>query len=76
LKSIVSKADGFGTLMQTFKADSFRTKRIRFSGYVRSKEVMDWAGLWLRVDGSNGGEMLAFDNMQDRPIKGTTDWAG
>jgi hypothetical protein len=74
LKSIVSKAHGFGTLMQTFKGDSFRAKRIRFSGYVRAKEVMDWAGLWLRVDGSNAGEMLAFDNMQDRPIKGTTDW--
>jgi hypothetical protein len=74
LKSIVSKAHGFGTLMQTVKADPFRARRIRFSGYVRGNEVMDWAGLWLRVDGSNGGEMLAFDNMQDRPIKGTTDW--
>ena len=33
---------------------------------------MSWAGLWMRVD--KGKDMVAFDNMQDRPIKGTTDW--
>jgi hypothetical protein len=74
LKSIVSKTGGFGTLMQTFQADAFRGKRVRMSGYVRSKEVSEWAGLWMRVDGS-GTEMLAFDNMHERPIKKTTDWA-
>ena len=73
LKSIVSEAPGFGTLMQTFKADTFCGKRIRLSGCVRSKDVTDWAGLWMRVDGSQK-EMLAFDNMQNRPVKGTTDW--
>jgi hypothetical protein len=73
LKSIEPKPTGFGTLMQTFQADEFRGKRVRMSGYVRSKEVTQWAGLWMRVDGS-GGEKLAFDNMQDRPIKKTTDW--
>jgi hypothetical protein len=73
LKSIVSEAPGFGTLMQEFKADAFRGKRIRLSGYVRSKDVTGWAGLWMRVDGSQK-EMLAFDNMQNRSIKGTTDW--
>jgi hypothetical protein len=26
----------------------------------------------MRVDGA--GSLLAFDNMQNRPIKGTTDW--
>jgi hypothetical protein len=79
LKSIVPKTGGFGTLMQTFKADAFRGKRVRMSGYVRSEEVSDWAGLWMRVDGpqipnSQMREALAFDNMQDRPIKATSDW--
>jgi hypothetical protein len=74
LKSIVSEAPGFGTLMQEFTADAFRGKRIRLSGYVRSKDVTSWAGLWMRVDGPQK-EMLAFDNMQNRAIKGTTDWA-
>jgi hypothetical protein len=73
LKCISSKPTGFGTLMQTFKADAYRGKRVRMSGYVRSQNVADWAGLWLRIDGP-GGEMLGFDNMQQRPIKGTVDW--
>ena len=28
----------------------------------------------MRVDGPDSGRHLAFDNMLDRPIKGTTDW--
>jgi hypothetical protein len=74
LKSVAAKTSGFGTLMQTFRADSFHGKRVRMSGYVRSKEVGEWAGLWMRVDGPQN-EALAFDNMQDRPVKSTTDWA-
>ncbi|MGB8370602.1 MAG: hypothetical protein ACLPYZ_11305 [Limisphaerales bacterium] len=73
LKCIVPKASGFGTLMQTFKADTYRGQRIRMSGYVRSRNVKDWAGLWMRVDGAKD-EVLAFDNMQNRAVKGTTDW--
>ncbi len=28
----------------------------------------------MRVDGPQNRQSLAFDNMQDRPIRGTTDW--
>jgi hypothetical protein len=73
VKSTTAKPAGFGTLMQTFKADQFLGKRVRFTGYVRSQDVNDWAGLWMRVDGPRG-EPLAFDNMQKRAIKGTSDW--
>jgi hypothetical protein len=31
------------------------------------------AGLWMRVDGF-GDTTLSFDNMENRPITGTTDW--
>jgi hypothetical protein len=31
-------------------------------------------GLWLRVDHPNGRRALAFDNMETRPIRGTSDW--
>ena len=72
LKSVSAATAGFGTLMQTFKADTFRGQRVRMSGYVQSKDVADWAGLWMRVDGTQK-EALAFDNMQGRPIKGTSD---
>jgi hypothetical protein len=73
LKCVAAKPAGFGTLMQTIKADAFRGKRVRMSGYVRAQNVTDWAGLWMRVDGARG-EPLGFDNMQQRPIKGTGDW--
>lgn len=73
LKSVVAETGGFGTLMQTFKTDDYRGQRVRMSGYVKSKEASDWAGLWMRVDGATK-DVLAFDNMQDRAIKGTTDW--
>lgn len=66
---------GFGTMMQMFKAADYTGQRMRLSGWVKSKSVTRWAGLWMRVDGSGSrGKTLAFDNMQSRPIKGTTDW--
>ena len=73
LKSAVSAPGGFGTLMQTFKADAYCGKRVRMSGYARAQDVKDSAGLWMRVDGPSS-KLLAFDNMQDRPLKGTSDW--
>ena len=66
-------SNGFGTLMQTFKADKFRGKRLRLTGFVKSRDVADWAGLWVRVDGTEK-TALAFDNMMDRKIEGTTEW--
>src|SRR5437879_23893 len=74
LKSVVDNAEGFGTLMQMFKADDYRNKRMRLSAMVKSDEIDDWAGLWMRVDGEGVGESIAFDNMQNRPITGTTNW--
>ena len=73
---LASKSDaakGFGTLLQMVQAGSFQGKRLKFTAYVRSKGVRDWAGLWLRVDGA-GSSQLAFDNMHDRPIRGDSDW--
>jgi hypothetical protein len=75
LKSIKENIEGFGTLMQSFSAGKYLDKRVRFSGYVKSKNVVQWAGLWMRIDGkADPSKPLAFDNMQDRPITGTTEW--
>lgn len=73
LKAKVAQPGGFGTLMQMFKADYYRNKRMRLSAAVKSEGLEGWAGLWMRIDGP-GGNTLGFDNMQSRPIKGTTDW--
>jgi len=66
--------DGFGTIMQSFNPSNYLGKRVRLTGYIKSKDVENWAGMWFRVDGPEEGKSLAFDNMQQRPIKGTTKW--
>lgn len=72
LRSKELSVDGFGTLMQQFKAEQYLGKRVRLSGLVKSREVTGWAGLWVRVD--RGKNVVAFDNMQNRAIKGSTEW--
>lgn len=74
IKSRATRPRGFGTLMQTYKADLYRGKRLRMSAQVKNERVSKWAGLWMRVDGP-GGRTLSFDNMQSRPIKGKSDWS-
>ena len=73
LKSKAAKPTGFGTLMQQYKGEQFLGKRVRLSAWVKSDSVASWAGLWMRVDGPDR-KMLAFDNMQSRPITGTSGW--
>lgn len=49
---------------------SYEGKKITLSGFIKTENVSDgWAGLWMRID-----PKIAFDNMQKRGIKGTTDW--
>ncbi len=64
----------FAGLAQTFKANVYRGKRLRFSAAVRSVDVDNCAALFMRVGGANG-KSLAFDNMLHRQINGTNDWA-
>jgi hypothetical protein len=49
IKSAVAQPGGFGTLMQTFKADAYLGKRMRFAAVVKADAIEDWAGLWMRV---------------------------
>jgi hypothetical protein len=74
IKARISSPKDFGTLMQTFRADSYRGKRLRMSAHVKAEKIAGWAGLWMRVDGP-GRDSLSFDNMGSRPIKGTCDWS-
>lgn len=74
IQSKDSNIDGFGTLMQQCHPDKYLGKRVRMSAYVKSKDVASWAGLWLRVDQEGSNQSLSFDNMQSRPIKGTSEW--
>lgn len=73
IKSPVNNPREFGTVMQDIDADQFRGHRVRLVGTVKTDNVKQWAGLWMRVDGA-GKKQLSFDNMWQRPIKGTTEW--
>ena len=74
IASTAKKIKGFGTLMQTCNAKNYLGKKIKLSGFIKSENVEDWSGMWLRIDQKSSNTALGFDNMQDRPIKGTTDW--
>ena len=73
IKSKAPKENEFGTLMQTISAENYLEKRLQFSGYIKSEDVKGWSGMWMRIDGQDN-QQLGFDNMQNRLIKGTTDW--
>lgn len=73
LESTANRTKGFGTMMQMFTPTDYLGKRVQLSAWVKAEDVDRWAGLWMRVDGP-GGKVLAFDNMQDRPLEGTKDW--
>lgn len=62
----------FGTLMQSFLAKKWIGKRLKMSCYIKTKEAMKCAA-WCRIDTKNG-DVIKFDNMENRSIHGTTDW--
>jgi RNA polymerase sigma factor (sigma-70 family) len=54
--------------------DKFRGKRIRFSGWIKTRDVRECAGLEMYAYSADG-ELLVNDAMISiRPIHGTTDW--
>jgi C-terminal processing protease CtpA/Prc len=64
--------DKFSTLTNSVPVN-FGGSRVELRGWVRVDSVSEGAGLWMRQDGPRG--MLEFDNMADRRLRGTSDWA-
>lgn len=65
--------EDFVTVMQQVSAKKYINQRVRVSAYLKSKDVDGWGGIWFRIDG-NQYEQLKFDNMQNRPVVGTSEW--
>jgi hypothetical protein len=59
----------FGTLMQEFRADDYRGKRVRLSASIEREHFEGKCALWLRVDGDER-RVLAFES---RPIE-SNEW--
>jgi len=72
LRRPADEAGDFAVLMERIAAHHLRGATVRFEAQVRAEGLTDWAGLWLRADGPD--MQLAFYNMHDRPIRGTTPW--
>lgn len=70
--SLESTGKSFGSIAYHLPAN-YNASSITLKGYMKTENVKDgFAGLLLRVDGVS--EPLAFDNMKNRNIQGTTDW--
>lgn len=72
---IVSKTDNgrdFALVFNDLSATDYVGKRMKLSAFLKTQDVADWAAIFMRVDGVN--KVLGFDNMEDRPVKGTQDW--
>ena len=61
----------FSAVNKTIPID-FAGTTLELRGFLRTEGVSGFAGLWMREDGDGGS--VAFDNMERRQIKGTTEW--
>ena len=71
LRPRVPEPRDFASVTQMIKANPYRNKRMQLSGAMKAEGVEEWAGLWMRIDGV---DTHILDNMEDRPIQGTSDW--
>jgi len=78
LSSKSSNRGASGTLMQQARAEPFKGKRIELSAYLRSRDVSNVAGLWIRAE-DEAGAVLAFNNLQFSDghtsfVRGNSEW--
>lgn len=73
IRSKQDETKGFGTLMQQTDITKYIGQKIALTARIKTKDVKNWVGLWARLDDKDLN-VLWFDNMQNRPIKGTSDW--
>jgi erythromycin esterase-like protein len=64
---------GFVTSTGTLPPSDFRGKKVRYTGFMRTENVTQFAGLWMRAD-AGSTPAVAFDNMQSQRVNGTHDW--
>ena len=81
IRYLNGNSNGLGVMRQYSLPTPYLGKRIRLSGYIKTKEA-ESAGFYLRFDrvdensskDSVFSEILVLDNMHHRDATGTTDW--
>jgi len=71
LERNAASPNNFSTITIGIPVD-FSGARLELRGFIKTEEVSEFSGLWLREDGE--GSSVSFDNMQNRGVKGTNDW--
>jgi hypothetical protein len=73
IKANVASPRGSAMLAQSVRADAYRGKRVRLTGFLKTIGVNEGtAVLFMRVDGDGG--VMSSDFMENRPLMLTTDW--
>jgi hypothetical protein len=73
-RTLSSEPFGMGSITHSESAVPWRDQRLEVSAELKAGGIDGWAGVWMRIDDANG-KVLAFDNMQNRPVRGTTGFA-
>lgn len=72
---VVSDDKGnFGIIMNKFLAN-YVGDTMELSGKIKYDKVKNFVGLIMWIDGDTKGPHLAFETMQNRNLKGSSDWA-
>jgi hypothetical protein len=71
IECTAQSAGSFSTLAKMLPM-GFSGSSIEWRGFLRTEDVSGFAGLWMRED--ENGAAVELDNMERRPVKGTTDW--
>jgi hypothetical protein len=66
-----SERGAFSRLSKAIPID-FKGKLLELRGFLRTEKVSGFVGLWVLEDGCSPA--LAFDNMHERQLNGTTGW--
>jgi len=81
IRSLKVAKKGFAYLAQTISPYAYSGKRVKLSGYMKTKDVKGWAGLWMRLKGFDDEctedeeeRTLGYDNMEELPVVGDTNW--
>jgi len=72
LERTAGSPQSFSTITRSMPMD-FTGGKIELRGWLKTEDVSEMVGLWLREDADSG--MVGFDNMASRQLNGTHDWA-
>jgi hypothetical protein len=73
IRNKTGEAGVWGSLAQLISAQNYLGQRVRFRARVRTENVTEWSGLWMRIDTLDRARTTLY-NSGDKPIKGTTGW--